>query len=155
MNFKDIVKKINQLNEGISQQDLADAVYNRLERNHPDVITRHGMEVVGDTVLDVAKFHAGADDLGTSDIGILVREVLNRLGRDLSEQTEFNPTDTVKLDIPLLLRILEYSKEDAETDLDLHFVAQNLIELGASGQTLTMQDYEKIIKKSSDQNQNS
>lgn len=150
----DLRKLMDKLNEGISQEDLANAIYNRLERNHPELITRYGMEVVGDSVLDVASFHAGAEEIGTSDIGGMVREVIRRLENRVSEEQETNdlnpnPTDTVKLDVPLLLRIMEYSKEDAKNDMDLHFVTQNLIDLGRSGQTLTMKDYAKVVKKES------
>ena len=58
---------------------------------------------------------------------------------------ETNPTDTVTLDVPLLIRLLEYSREDANTDMDLHSVAERLIVLSASGQTLSMDQYDQII----------
>jgi hypothetical protein len=154
MNFREIVKHINHLNEGISQTDLANAIYNRLERQHPDKISRHGAESVYNVVSDVAAFQAGAEEIGTSDISIMMREVLKKLDQGLDEELDVNPTDTVKMDVPLLLRIMEYSKEDAETDLDLHFVVQNLIELGKSGTTLTMNDYRKAITKSDDSDNN-
>jgi hypothetical protein len=49
------------------------------------------------------------------------------------------------MDIPLLLRIMEYSKEDAKTDMDLHHVTEKLIELSRNGQPLSMKDYESIV----------
>jgi hypothetical protein len=61
-----------------------------------------------------------------------------------------NPTDTTTLDIPLLIRLLEYSKEDAQTDMDLHKVAENIIELSKGGKTLTMSDYNSIVSISND-----
>lgn len=61
-----------------------------------------------------------------------------------------NPEDTVSLDIPLLIRLLEYSREDAKTDMDLHNVAERLITLSAGGRTLSMNDYDTIIPGSSD-----
>ena len=56
-----------------------------------------------------------------------------------------NPEDIVKLDVPLLLRIMEYSKEDAETDMDLHHVVDKLIDLSAGGETLDMNNYNEIV----------
>jgi hypothetical protein len=56
-----------------------------------------------------------------------------------------NPIDVVTLDVPLLIRIMEYAREDAKTDMDLHNVAQHMIELSKSSQTLSMNDYEHII----------
>ena len=37
------------LSEGISEQDLADVLFSRLEYRYPDIVRRYGMEVVGDT----------------------------------------------------------------------------------------------------------
>jgi len=61
-----------------------------------------------------------------------------------------NPTDTAILDIPLLIRIMEYAKEDAQSDMDLHKVAENIIELSKEGKTLTMDDYNSILSISND-----
>ena len=58
-----------------------------------------------------------------------------------------NPVDSVKLDIPLLIRIMEYAREDAKTDLDLHDIAERLISIGRSGNTLSMRDYDRIVGK--------
>jgi hypothetical protein len=69
---------------------------------------------------------------------------LTRL-REALEVSNANPTDRVTMDIPLLLRVLEYAKEDAKTDMDLHDVTENLIDLSKSGQTLSMKDYESVV----------
>ena len=61
-----------------------------------------------------------------------------------------NPIDTTTLDIPLLIRLLEYAKEDAQTDMDLHKVAENIIRLSKEGKTLTMSDYNSIVTISND-----
>jgi hypothetical protein len=55
-----------------------------------------------------------------------------------------NPQDVVSVDVPLLIRLLEYAREDAKTDMDLHTVAERLIALSQEGATLTMQDYDTI-----------
>jgi hypothetical protein len=60
---------------------------------------------------------------------------------------KFNPQDKVTLDIPLFIRLLEYAREDAKTDMDLHNVTENIIKLSQSGQTLSMNSYNKIVKK--------
>jgi len=56
-----------------------------------------------------------------------------------------NPKDIISVDVPLFIRLLEYAREDAQTDMDLHDVAENIISLSASGKTLTMDDYSHII----------
>lgn len=57
--------------------------------------------------------------------------------------------DTVILDIPLLIRVLELAREDIKTDMDLHRVVEKLISIRNKG-VLTMDDYNTIanIKES-------
>ena len=66
---------------------------------------------------------------------------------------ESNPTDTVTLDIPLLLRIMEYSKEDAQDDMALHYVTEKLIELSQTNDVLSMDHYDQIVSKTSGDNE--
>ena len=58
---------------------------------------------------------------------------------------EKNPIDTVRMDIPLLIRVMEFAKEDAKTDMDLHSAAENMIELSKSDRVLNMNDYNNIV----------
>jgi hypothetical protein len=59
---------------------------------------------------------------------------------------QFNPTDKITVDVPLFIRLLEYAREDAKTDMDLHNVAENAIALSETGKTLTMAKYDEIVK---------
>ena len=61
------------------------------------------------------------------------------------QEVSVGPIDTVKVDVPLLIRLLEYAREDAKTDMDLHDLAEKLIALGARGRTLTMKDYARLV----------
>ena len=63
------------------------------------------------------------------------------------DATVADAVDTVTLDVPLLLRMLEYAKEDAKTDMDLHDVTERMIELAKSG-TLSMEHYNDIVQQS-------
>ena len=56
-----------------------------------------------------------------------------------------NPKDTIIVDVPLFIRLLEYAREDAKTDMDLHNVAENIIDLSEEGQVLSMDDYNAIV----------
>jgi hypothetical protein len=51
--------------------------------------------------------------------------------------------DTVVLDIPLLIRVLELAREDIKSDADLHRVVEKLISIRNKG-VLTMDDYNTI-----------
>jgi hypothetical protein len=68
-------------------------------------------------------------------------------------QTNMNPRDIITVDVPLFIRLLEYAREDAQTDMDLHDLAENIISLSASGKTLIMEDYSTIIGSQEDINE--
>jgi hypothetical protein len=59
---------------------------------------------------------------------------------------QFNPTDKITVDVPLFIRLLEYAREDAKTDMDLHKVTENILALSEEDSTLTMDQYDKIVK---------
>lgn len=67
-----------------------------------------------------------------------------------SPESLTNPKDVIKLNVPLLLRLMEYSKEDAKTDMDLHVVIENITNLSASGKVLDMSVYDSLLPKDSD-----
>ena len=62
-----------------------------------------------------------------------------------------NPQDIITTDVPLFIRLLEYAREDAQTDMDLHDVAENIIRLSENGKTLTMDDYSAIVGSSEEE----
>ena len=61
------------------------------------------------------------------------------------EDNTNNVIDTISMDVPLFIRLLEYAREDAKTDMDLHNVTEKAISLSVDGGTLTMSDYNNII----------
>ena len=69
----------------------------------------------------------------------------------MNENEEEDVVDTVTLDIPLFIRMLEYAKEDAQTDMDLHDVAEKAIALNKSKEMLSMEDYNTIIGDSNNE----
>lgn len=61
-----------------------------------------------------------------------------------SEEVEEDKVDTVTMDIPLLLRMMEFAREDAQEDMDLHDVAERMIAMSKEG-PLSMDDYDSIV----------
>jgi len=53
--------------------------------------------------------------------------------------------DTVTFDIPLLIRVLELTREKIKSDVDLHKMVERLIQIRKKG-ILTMQDYKLITR---------
>jgi len=63
----------------------------------------------------------------------------------MNEAKEEDKVDTITMDVPLFIRILEYSREDAAEDMDLHDVTEKAISLGKERGILQMDDYDEII----------
>jgi hypothetical protein len=59
------------------------------------------------------------------------------------KENDRDVADRVTMDIPLLVRVLELSRENLKSDADLHVVVTRLIELKNQG-VLTMNNYEQI-----------
>ena len=52
----------------------------------------------------------------------------------------------VSMNVPLLIRVLEYAREDAESDVDLHNIIEKAITMGGE-EPLTMKDYDSLVQK--------
>jgi len=61
---------------------------------------------------------------------------------EVTEDT--NPEDKICVDVPLFIRLMEYAREDAKTDMDLHRVTERLTAMSASGKTLDMSNYDAV-----------
>lgn len=53
--------------------------------------------------------------------------------------------DVIRLDVPMFLRLLEYAREDAKQDTDLHELAEKLSDLCREGNIAKMRDYDKVV----------
>ena len=62
-------------------ESIIGALTNRIIRQHTDALRDHGPEAVLQAIESVADMHRHAEELGTSDISIMVRQVLQDLGR--------------------------------------------------------------------------
>ena len=79
-----------------------------------------------------------------SKTGAFITWKNSRMLEDTLEE-RVDKKDTVTLDIPLLIRIMELAREDIKTDMDLHRVVEKLINIRNKGM-LTMKDYNYIAK---------
>ena len=57
-----------------------------------------------------------------------------------------NEEDVIKINVPLMIRLLEWAREDATKDVELHVITERLIDLSEEGDTLTMSEYPEIVK---------
>lgn len=68
--------------------------------------------------------------------------------KSFKEHLQEERANTICVDVPLFIRLLEYAREDAKDDLDLHYVAEKAIAAHISGvSTLGMSNYNSLIKK--------
>ena len=63
----------------------------------------------------------------------------------IKEEEQQDAIDIVTLDVPLFIRMLEYAKEDAADDMDLHDLATKTIALSKQRGILSMEDYDTLI----------
>jgi len=61
-----------------------------------------------------------------------------------------NPKDLITVDVPLFIRLLEYAREDASQDVDLHDVTEKAVELNKDMDVLTMDSYDSIVGAAED-----
>ena len=59
---------------------------------------------------------------------------------------EICKADSITVDIPLFLRLLETAREDVKEDDPLHVITERAIDLMNSEDTLTMEDYRDLVK---------
>jgi hypothetical protein len=71
----------------------------------------------------------------------------------VKEEEQQDAIDIVTLDVPLFIRMLEYAKEDAADDMDLHELATKTIALSKQRGILSMEDYNTLIPESQPEDQ--
>lgn len=87
-----------------------------------------------------------------------LQESLENFNSDYPEMEEFaaievapacepckNPEDCVCMNVPLIMRVLEFAKESNLSDEDLHKLVQKAVELCANGCCLSMDNYDELV----------
>jgi hypothetical protein len=62
-------------------------------------------------------------------------------------ENQNDPIDSIKMDVPLFLRSLEYAREDAKDDMDLHDFTEKAIQGTKQKGTLSMADYDDLTRQ--------
>ena len=123
--------------------EISNKLYDQYKAKKGDFVKKYGAEapkVMKGRAIKLAKTMAMKEQKQR------IREMIKQALSMPSTPKEENPIDTVTVDIPLMIRLLEYAREDAQTDMDLHKVAENLIQLSKEGKTLDMSDYNSIVE---------
>jgi hypothetical protein len=70
---------------------------------------------------------------------------MDHSGKVKNEAKEEDKIDIVTMDVPLFIRALEYAKEDAQEDMDLHDFAERAIAATKEQGILQMDDYDMLV----------
>lgn len=75
------------IGEGIENWGpVGNAVANRIMRQHPDALGKYGLDAVMDAIEDVDSYVGDVEEIGSSDVSIWVRDVLDSLSRNSERQ---------------------------------------------------------------------
>lgn len=69
----------------------------------------------------------------------------------LNELKEKPHGDVITLNVPLFIRVLEFAREDAKSDIDLHVFTENALTLLTTKSVLSMEDYELLLKRTTNE----
>ena len=130
-------KYFDKILKDLNKEDLDEAVQDKSQyEKYLEAIIEYASDTYsGEPVIDYIKNNKSR--LITSLMSV------DALSESLSEQEE-DPVDTITMDVPLFIRILEYSREDAQTDMDLHDLAEKAIDGTKQQGILSMDDYDML-----------
>jgi hypothetical protein len=82
-----------------------------------------------------------ANKINTRSIQDILNVYNQYTGTTVKLNEIMNPPDIISMDVPLFIRMLEWAKEDAQTDMQLHAAVEKILHLN---KTLTMSEYSEI-----------
>ena len=87
----------------------------------------------------------GAASMAGRAVGSAAQSALDDNDEDPTDDaSNSDEVDTVSMDVPLLLRVLEFAREEVEDDMVLHDIVERLVAMSKEG-PLSMDDYESIV----------
>jgi hypothetical protein len=130
-------------------QDLEAGHYDRVEEEQIDELSKGTLgsyvKKAADSTRINTRWAARTGDRDAEDIVDKRRKGIDKaVDKMTKEEAEGDTVDTVSLDVPLLLRVLEFARESVQDDMGLHDVAERMIAMSKEG-PLTMDDYDNIV----------
>lgn len=140
-------KERRTLDPQFNKQALADAIKQRLGAGADDTVVAKLADYVASQLKINESFRGQVRGM---DKASKISPVLGKKskkhpfnGRLVGEDDDLSKNeDTVTMDVPLLIRVMEYAKEDAKTDMELHRAVERMLSIGGA---LTMNDYDSIV----------
>ena len=141
-------KKLNEVQKEASMDDILDAFKSALAIED-DAKSDQALKAVYNALKNKVKSKAG-DLYQKARVGFAKSQGIDP--SELNEAEETDAVDTITMDVPLFIRILEYSREDASADVDLHDVAENAVALNKQQDILSMDDYDALLPLDAEEN---
>lgn len=64
----------------------------------------------------------------------------------MNESVKKKYAPCIRTDVPLMIKLLEYAREDSTSDDQLHLIAENMVAMSEYGRVLTMNDFDNIVE---------
>jgi hypothetical protein len=100
--------------------------------------------------IDDKEVHSIADKYKVSPHKLesfIYTEFSKRMSKSDLKEGKVNTVDTITMNVPLFIRMLEFAKEDAKTDMDLHIATEKILEQLKNKDCLNMDSYDYIVSK--------
>lgn len=114
---------------------VTDEEIDNFDEVYADLMHRAGRDPEMDETVQPKSYLEPLNETTTEDVDVETFSV---------EEPEENPVDEIRMDVPLFMRCLEFSREDAQDDADLHHFVEKAVELSKDGKTLTMDNYDEL-----------
>jgi len=143
--FEESKKGLNEFTPDSRDAGALAAMTGAGQAQTPDFLKKHSLESIKLALRlgTITKYELRDAITGQAD-PVIAKKVARAL-QDTMKENEEDQIDTVTMDVPLFIRSLEYAKEDAETDMDLHDFAEKAIAGSKQKGMLTMDDYDMLV----------
>jgi hypothetical protein len=127
-------------------QDLEAGHYDRVQEDEQLDEILPALGAIGRAVVGTGSAIASGIVSGVGHVaGTMAQDALDDSDEDPTDDaSNGDEVDTVTMDVPLLLRVLEFAREEVQEDMDLHDLAERLIAMSKDG-PLSMDDYDSIV----------
>jgi len=157
LDLDQVLEKLPEIVGHAKERKTLDPNYNKKTLT-TDIAELFGAEATDPTVAKIVKFISTTEKI-TESFKDQVRgnERAKSIGGVLGKEPKKHPyndrlvgededldagVDKVTLDVPLLIRVMEYAKEDAKTNMELHRAVERMLDIGGE---LTVNDYNRIV----------
>jgi len=148
----DLIKKLKlnpALEEAITDPRIGNPKFGPAPKQFADLRAKLGDESLLDKIqmINVNTLRELLDELDSYNIEESTYNEYSQVGYKKVKEAEIeDKIDTITMDVPLFLRMLEYSREDASQDMDLHDVTEKAVEINKGKEYLSMEDYSEIVQ---------